>query len=127
MVNNSNVRNVTSLSRSGLSDWLLQRVSAIILGAYMLWLLGSILLAPEMNYSEWRGLFDSTFMRLFSLITVLAVCVHAWVGMWTIGTDYLRPAHIGKGATTIRLIYQAGCVLLIVVYLFWGISIFWGS
>lgn len=127
MVENANVRNVTSLSRSGLSDWLLQRVSAVILGAYMLWLLGSILLAPEMSYSEWRDLFDSTFMRLFSLITLLAVCVHAWVGMWTIGTDYLRPAHVGKSATTIRLIYQAGCVLLIVVYLLWGISIFWGS
>jgi succinate dehydrogenase / fumarate reductase membrane anchor subunit len=111
------VTSATSLSRSGLSDWIIQRFSALILAAYSLCILASFLTTPEMGYAEWRALFDSNLMRIFSIITLFALCGHAWVGMWTVGTDYL---------TEIRLVYQAICVLLIAVYLLWGISIFWG-
>ena len=121
------VTNATSLSRSGLSDWLIQRFSALILAAYTLCILGSIVATPDMGYEQWRALFDSTGMRLFSLITLAALCGHAWIGMWTVGTDYLTDRHLGNGATFVRLVYQALCVLLIAVYLLWGIDIFWGS
>lgn len=121
------VINVTSLSRSGLSDWLIQRVSAVILGVYMLCLLGIFIVYPDMDYAQWRSLFESSVLRIFSLIALLALCGHAWVGMWTVGTDYLTAAHLGKGATGVRLAYQAVFVLLILVYLIWGIRIFWGS
>jgi succinate dehydrogenase / fumarate reductase membrane anchor subunit len=121
------VTNATSLSRSGLSDWIIQRFSALILAAYTLCIVGSIVMTPEMDYAQWRSLFDSTGMRLFSLITLAALCAHAWVGMWTVGTDYLTERHLGSGATLLRLVYQAGCVILIAVYLLWGIEIFWGS
>lgn len=121
------VTNATNLSRSGLSDWIIQRFSAVILGAYTLCLLGSFLVHPDMDYNQWHSIFESNVFRLFSLITLASLCGHAWIGMWTIGTDYLTAAHLGKGATTIRLLYQAICVLLIVVYLLWGIQIFWGS
>ena len=59
--------------------------------------------------------------------TVVARAAHAWIGMWTVGTDYLTASHLGKKATFVRLVYQAVCVLLIAVYLLWGIEIFWGS
>lgn len=121
------VTNATNLSRSGLSDWLIQRFSAVILGAYALCILGSLVMNPEMDYETWREMFAGTGMRLFSLIALASLCAHAWIGMWTIGTDYLTERHLGSGATFIRLIYQAGCVLLIAVYLLWGIDIFWSS
>ncbi|GAB5498307.1 MAG: succinate dehydrogenase, hydrophobic membrane anchor protein [Pseudohongiellaceae bacterium] len=121
------VTNATNLSRSGLSDWIIQRFSAVLLGSYTVFLLVWFLLHPELDYAQWRGLFDATAMRLFSLITLAALCGHAWIGMWTVGTDYLTPSHAGSNATAIRLVYQAGCVLLIAVYLLWGIEIFWGS
>lgn len=121
------VTSATSLSRSGLSDWIIQRFSAIILAAYTLCILASFLATPEMGYEEWRAIFDSNLMRLFSIITLFALCGHAWIGMWTVGTDYLTERQLGGGATVIRLVYQAICVLLIAVYLLWGIQIFWGS
>jgi succinate dehydrogenase / fumarate reductase membrane anchor subunit len=80
-----------------------------------------------MDYAAWQSIFASSAMRVFSLITVFALCGHAWVGLWTITTDYLNDAHIGAAATAIRLFVQAGCALLTVVYLLWGIQIFWGS
>ena len=121
------VTNATSLSRSGLSDWLIQRASAVVLAAYTLCLLGSFIAYPDMDYAQWRELFDSALMRIFSLISLLALCTHAWVGMWTIGTDYLTPSHLGNSATATRLVYQSICVLLIVVYFIWGVQILWGS
>lgn len=121
------VTNATSLSRSGLSDWLIQRFSALIIAAYSLCILASFLITPDMDYAQWRSIFDSSLMRLFSIITLFALCGHAWVGMWTVGTDYLTERQLGSGATVIRLVYQAICVLLIAVYLLWGIQIFWGS
>lgn len=121
------VTNVTNLGRSGLFDWLVQRFSAVILAAYTLCFLGTFILHPEMDYLQWREIFDSTLIRYFSLITILALCAHAWIGMWTISTDYLTTLQLGSGATFIRLVFQAGCALLTAVYLLWGIQIFWGS
>ncbi|MFN3163756.1 MAG: succinate dehydrogenase, hydrophobic membrane anchor protein, partial [Pseudohongiellaceae bacterium] len=87
------VTNATNLSRSGLSDWIIQRFSAVLLGSYTIFLLVWLLLHPDLDYQQWRALFDATAMRLFSLITLAALCGHAWIGMWTVGTDYLTPSH----------------------------------
>ncbi len=121
------VTNVTNLGRSGLSDWIVQRFSAIILAAYSLCILASFVMNPDMDFEKWSSIFDNTAMRLFSLITLLALCAHAWIGMWTISTDYMTSLQLGKSATFFRIMFQAGCVLLIAVYLLWGIQIFWGN
>ncbi len=119
------VRSATSFSRSGVSDWLIQRFSAVILAAYFLCILGSLLLSPEMSYTQWRGMFDSTLMRVFSIVSLLALCAHAWIGIWTVTTDYLTSRHMGRAGTTIRILVQAICALLTVFYLLWGLQIFW--
>jgi succinate dehydrogenase / fumarate reductase membrane anchor subunit len=121
------VTSVTNLGRSGLSDWIIQRVSAVLLAAYTLCILGSFAVYPEMDYDTWRGIFDSNIMRVFSLITLAALCAHAWIGMWTVSTDYITDLQFGKAATFIRLLFQVACILLVVVYLIWGIQIFWGG
>lgn len=120
------VTSVTNLGRSGLYDWLMQRFSAVILAAYTFCILGSFLVNPDMTFEQWSATFESSVMRMFSLITLLALCAHAWIGMWTISTDYMTSLQLGKRATFFRLLFQAGCALLICVYLLWGIQIFWG-
>ncbi len=121
------VTSVTNLGRSGLYDWIIQRFSAIILAAYSLCILASFVMNPDMDFEKWSAMFESNAMRLFSLITLLALCAHAWIGMWTISTDYITSLQFGKRATFLRLMFQAACVLLIAVYLLWGIQIFWGN
>ncbi|MGB1271345.1 MAG: succinate dehydrogenase, hydrophobic membrane anchor protein, partial [Endozoicomonas sp.] len=64
------VTNITNLSRSGLYDWMLQRLTAIILGAYTLFLLGYIVTNPGLGYEQWATLFDQTWVRIFSLLTL---------------------------------------------------------
>ena len=30
-------------------------------------------------------------MKIFSLAALVSICAHAWIGMWTLSTDYLKP------------------------------------
>jgi len=46
--------------------------------------------------------------------------------MWTIGTDYIREAHVGPRATLLRGLYQVLCVGVLFLYVAWGLQIFWG-
>ena len=38
---------------------------------------------------EWKALFEQTWMRIFSLLAILSLAAHAWIGMWAVLTDYL--------------------------------------
>ena len=119
------VTNVTSLTRSGLSDFVIQRVSAVVMAVYTLCLLGFFVANPDLTHEHLVAYFGSTPMVLFSTLTVLATAAHAWIGMWTVGTDYIRPHYFGKHATSFRLTYQAGCVALLFVYVAWALQLFW--
>ncbi|OEC36605.1 succinate dehydrogenase, hydrophobic membrane anchor protein [Pseudomonas sp. 21C1] len=121
------VTNVTNFSRSGLYDWMAQRVSAVVLAAYVVFLLGYIVCNPGMGYTEWQALFSNNAMRIFSLLTLVALSAHAWVGMWTISTDYLTPMALGKWATVVRFLFQAACGIAMFTFFVWGVQIFWGN
>ena len=114
------VTNVTNFSRSGLSDWLIQQVSAVILALYALLMVGYFLLHPGLDYVTWHGFFSQTWMRIFSLLAFIALAAHVWVGVWTVITDYIKP--IG-----IRFAAQIVLILAIFVFLVWGVQILWGA
>ncbi|WP_108444804.1 succinate dehydrogenase, hydrophobic membrane anchor protein [Halomonas denitrificans] len=114
------VTNITNFGRSGLSDWLLQRVSAVILALYSLFIVGFLLFSPGLDYAAWSGLFAQTWMRIFSLLAFISLAAHAWVGLWTVTTDYLKP-------TGIRIGTQLIIILAIFVFLVWGITVLWGA
>jgi succinate dehydrogenase / fumarate reductase, membrane anchor subunit len=121
------VRQVMSFTGSGMADWVVQRVTAYVLAVYVVVLVGYVLLHKGLTYADWQHLFSQSWMQIFTLLALLSTCAHAWVGMWTIGTDYIREHYFGSGADGIRLIYLVGCVLVLAVYLIWGIKILWGN
>ena len=65
------VTTVTSFGRSGLSDWLVQRVSAVVMTAYLIFIVGYLLLNSDVSYQQWAGLHSGLPMRMFSLLTML--------------------------------------------------------
>jgi len=119
------VTNVTSFGRSGLSDWLVQRVSAVVILLYVICHAAVIINTPDMDYLQWRTLFADPVMKIFSLITLVALCAHAWIGMWTVATDYLTTRMLGEKATFVRFLFLVICIGVLVVYLLWGIMILW--
>lgn len=118
------VTSVTSMGRSGLYDWLMQRASAVILLAYFI-LVGCVLVCG-VDYAAWKGLYSQTWMRIFSLLALLSLGVHAWVGLWAVFTDYLTERLMGTTGNILRMAAQAVSALIMFVYVVWGIQILWG-
>ena len=102
----------------GLRDWLAQRVSAVILLVYTLILLGAVIFGPPLSYGTWAGLFSSVWMKVASLLAVVALIWHAWVGVRDIYMDYIKP-------TGVRLFLQVTTVLALVGYACWAAIILW--
>ena len=121
------VKAVTSFGRSGLSDWLLQRFSAVILLAYVFCVGGILLFTPGLDYAAWRDHFDSTAMKVFSLMALLSIVVHAWIGLWSVSTDYLTVRMLGAKANGIRILFQMAYAVVLFAYLVWGVQILWGN
>jgi len=113
------VANVTNFGRSGLYDWMMQRVTAVILASYTIFILGYLVINPDLTYAQWNEFFGTTHIRIYSLLALLSIGAHAWVGLWTISTDYIKP-------TLIRFVFQAICALTMFVYVVWGVQILWG-
>lgn len=113
------VTSVTNFGRSGAYDWMVQRVSAVILALYTVVLVGIMVFGPDLTYQNWSALFAQTWMRIFSLMALVSLGAHAWVGLWTISTDYLKNG-------LLRFLFQAICGLLMFVYFVWGVQTLWG-
>ncbi|MFQ3230243.1 succinate dehydrogenase, hydrophobic membrane anchor protein [Reinekea sp.] len=113
------VTSITSLSRSGLLDWLMQRVSAVVLASYTVFLFGYFLFASEVTYETWQALFANFWVKIFTLATLLSLVGHIWVGMWTIATDYVKNAWA-------RFLVLSVIALTNFIYFVVGFSAVWG-
>ena len=124
------VTQVLSFSRSGLADFVTQRVSAFIMAAYTL-VLTWFFSTTDITYAAFSSFFSSTPMQIFSTMTLLSILAHAWIGLWTVGTDYIRSAHLefipglAKFSTAIRFLYQVACLLIMFIYLVWAMKLIW--
>lgn len=117
---------VTSFGRSGVSDWLIQRFSAIILAAYTFFIVGFLITHPGLDFVTWKHLFSQLWVRIFSLLALLSVAAHAWIGLWSVITDYVTSRVMGPKALVLRILILAVYALVTLSYLVWGVQILWG-
>ena len=103
----------------GLRDWLIQRITAVLMAVYSVALAGYLLQQPYLNYDVWTGLFSSQPMRTFTLLFLMSVFYHAWVGMRDIVMDYVKLA-------SLRLAIHVLVILTLVLYVIWAVQILWG-
>ena len=113
------VSRVVTGAHYGLRDWLVQRVTAVIMAVYTVFL-GAILLfgAPD-GYGDWKALFSGRIMQLATLLFIASLLYHAWVGIRDVLMDYIGPA-------SVRLTLQISVILSLVVYMGWSILILLG-
>lgn len=96
----------------GMRAWVLQRFSAAYIALYCIAVL--IFLVPQlpMNFLQWRGMFSQPVLNIATLLFMLALLAHAWVGMRDIIIDYIRPV-------ALRLILMTAMSLLQIVLAIW--------
>jgi succinate dehydrogenase / fumarate reductase membrane anchor subunit len=117
------VKSISSLTNSGVHDWLWQRLSAIVVAAYTLFIFLFLLIntlgsANNLSYATWHGLFGMLWMKIATVIFMVALIVHIWIGIWTVLTDYVHCAFIRN---TLLFLFNIGYL----IYLIWTISILW--
>jgi succinate dehydrogenase / fumarate reductase membrane anchor subunit len=102
----------------GLRDWLAQRLTAIVMLLYTFLAIGLLLATPTLDYDAWRELFAPQWMKLATLLFLLSVFLHAWVGMRNIFMDYVK--HGG-----VRLALYAIVIAALIAYAGWSAQILW--
>ena len=103
----------------GLRDWLIQRITAVVMAVYSVALAGYLLLQPNLNYDVWTELFSGQLMRTFTLLFLLNLFYHAWIGVRNIVMDYVKPAGV-------RLVIHVLVILVLLLYAIWAVQILWG-
>ena len=104
----------------GLMDWLIQRLTAVVMIVYTVLVLGIALWNGGIDYALWRQIFTHAGFKLASFLFMVALLYHAWIGMRDIFMDYVKPAGV-------RLLLETICVVVLVGYLGWTIQILWGA
>jgi succinate dehydrogenase / fumarate reductase membrane anchor subunit len=111
--------------------WNLQRYSSLCILGYLIYLLVNIY-STNLDFFSWSEFFLSFQTRLLSSLAFVLIIIHAFIGLWTVGTDYLTSRTLGflnkslsKYADVYRKMYYFIFVLLGAMYLTSVLYIIW--
>lgn len=101
----------------GLKDWLAQRITAGVMAAYTV-IMALLIALSGPGYDGWRALMSNGFVRFISVLFVLSLCYHAWVGVRDIWMDYVKPI-------SVRLALHVLTLLVLIGNAVWAVQILW--
>ncbi|MEC5388174.1 succinate dehydrogenase, hydrophobic membrane anchor protein [Uliginosibacterium sp. H3] len=103
----------------GFNDWLLQRLTAVVMALYTVLFAVRVILLPSYDVFSWYELFSgSFFMRFATFLFFMALFYHAWVGVRDIFMDYIKPI-------SVRLALHTIVAFLLLGYAGWAAQILW--
>jgi len=102
----------------GIKDWLIQRLTGIVMAVYTVVLLVYFLSGQNFSYEGWAAMFAQQWFKLLSAATFFGLLYHAWVGMRDISMDYCK--NVG-----LRLVLQVLFVLWLLISAVYAVQIFW--
>lgn len=102
----------------GLRDWLAQRITAVVIGAYTIVLVAMAMISQEPGYEGWARIFVPTWMKVFTMLALLALIYHAWVGVRDIWMDYVKPVGVRLALQIFTILWLVGCSV-------WAIDVLW--
>jgi succinate dehydrogenase / fumarate reductase membrane anchor subunit len=98
----------------GLKDWLIQRITAVIMAVFTLVLLIAFMCCTDKSllaYEQWSGLFSNPAMQVITLLAWASLCYHAWIGIRDIWMDYVKPVGIRLTLHVFTALWLIGCVV----------------
>lgn len=103
----------------GLRDWLAQRLTAVVMGVYTLFMAVTLARIPNLDYAHWGALWEMPTVRYATLLSLLCAYFHAWIGVRNIFMDYIKD-------TGLRLVFYVIIIGALVCYAAWSVQIMWG-
>jgi succinate dehydrogenase / fumarate reductase membrane anchor subunit len=104
----------------GLTAWLYQRITAVVMLVAMVAVFAIVILAKDMvgaSIYTWQQFFHCTFVRIVAQLTILAVVIHAWVGIRDLWMDYVKCAALRITLYTLTVLWLAGSLIYSAVIL----------
>ncbi|MDX3905279.1 MAG: succinate dehydrogenase, hydrophobic membrane anchor protein [Pigmentiphaga sp.] len=100
----------------GVKDWIIQRITAVVLVIYTLVLGIGALLTPEFTYENWVRLFNFEVFsfplgKLLAMLAFLSLAYHAWIGVRDIWMDYVKPAGLRLALQVLTVLWLVGSVV----------------
>ncbi|MBI3155963.1 MAG: succinate dehydrogenase, hydrophobic membrane anchor protein [Burkholderiales bacterium] len=93
---------------SGLRAWLLQRLSALVMLAYLVAALLRLAADPPHGHAQWLALMQAPAVALATLLAFGALLLHAWVGARDVLMDYVKPLPLRIGLMTLLALLLGG-------------------
>ncbi len=87
---------------------------------YIIYMVGFFATSGELTYEDWIGFFAYAFTKVFTLLSLFYILIHAWIGMWHVLTDSVKPL-------ALRLMLHLVIVVALVVYVMYGFVVVWGG
>jgi len=107
----------------GTFDFIVQRITAVIMAVYTLILFLGFLFMSGFTYEGWLHLFTFTLGGFFPLGKILAtlaffsVAWHAWIGVRDIWMDYVKPVGLRLFLQVLTILWLIGSAVYFVVIL----------
>lgn len=101
---------VNQLSKRGWIEWLWQRVTAVVIIVFVAVLLSFFLSNTHgISYIQWLDFYSQTYIRVLTVLATAAILWHAWIGIWTALTDYVKCACLRRILEVLVLLFLAVC------------------
>jgi succinate dehydrogenase / fumarate reductase membrane anchor subunit len=96
---------------SGLKAWLLQRISAVYLGLFTLYVTFHLLMNTPTGFEQWSGWITALPVKLAFLLAIGLTLLHAWIGIRDVLIDYIPFTGIRLVVMTLVGLMLSGCGL----------------
>jgi len=99
----------------GVTDFIAQRVTAVIMAVYTLILVIGLLVLP-FSYENWKALFTfHVYMlpvgQILATLAFFSLGWHAWIGVRDIWMDYVKPVAVRLLLQVLTLLWLIGSVV----------------
>ena len=104
--------------------WRAQRYSSLIIFTYFIYVACFIFSSDIMSFDVWTNFALSPQLKIATSLIFMLLLLHAFIGLWTVGTDYLTTrtlgflnGSLGRKAKLLRSLYYLLFVLMGLLYI----------
>ena len=111
----------------------LVRSSALFVLGYSLWILSFLLINKPVDYVAWVSFTNQPLFQFSTTFAFLFILIHAFIGLWTVGTDYFTSRTLGfisptliryadfiRGAYTIIFVALGLLIVTTTLFIIWS-------
>ena len=102
----------------GLKDWLAQRVTAVVMAIYTIFIGVALAAGGGSSFAAWHALLANSLVRFLTFLFIISLCYHAWIGVRDIWMDYVK-------STSVRLTLHVLTLLALIGYAGWATQVIW--